>query len=163
MYQKMESLKAASLNSTVNQPHQNHNISESSESKISPKNPRNGAKKIFEFKTTATVSPKRGLPKYSSVTRVTKTNKNPKFISKVSPNLGRAIDCSLQSSTRSIGKEVRETIKTKTMTDMKLSFDSNPASDKLTEYLHGRIFVSGRDERSDTPDSQVILNVSYPL
>lgn len=69
----------------------------------------------------------------------------------------------LNNKTQSISNGVRETLKTKTMTNMKSSFESNRSTDKLSQYLQNKAsdYDQSKDARlslesgtfSGTPDS----------
>ena len=84
-----------------------------------------------------------------------KIRTNPKFLKKVDRNMHKTISLSNISSTRSIGGEVRESIKTKTMTRMKQSFESSTGSDHLSEFLHSKISKTSQKGILFSPDSTV--------
>jgi hypothetical protein len=126
---------------------------ENSDSYVSPLRMPGNAKVVFEIKKNEVGSHKRSTEKqYSSMTRTTRTNKDPKFISKVDPKLKKKININ-NSTTRSIGDGVRQSIKTKTMTNMNLSFDSNLGSDHLAEFLQSKITTKSNNDTVSSPNS----------
>lgn len=64
------------------------------------------------------------------------------------------------NKTQSVSNNVRTTMKPKTMTNIKLSFDSNLGSDQLAEFLYSKNSGSFRPDQNSTPDSEVFFSVS---
>jgi hypothetical protein len=124
---------------TENMLYKKYNFSEGSDGNISPLRLPGNGKVVFEIKRGETESPKRNnCKKFLSISRTTMTNKDPKFISKVDQKVKLKVDLN-NSIARSIGDVVRESTKTKTMTNMKHSFDSNLGSDQLAEVLSSKV------------------------
>lgn len=138
---------------TENMLFKKYNFSEASDGNISPLRLPNNGKVVFEIKRGETESPKRNnFKQFSSISRVSMTNKDPKFISKVDQKVKLKLDLN-NSLARSIGDGVRESAKTKTMTNMKHSFDSNLGSDQLAEILSNKVANKSNNDTFSCPET----------
>ena len=137
--------------------------SELNTSKTSPVRQLQHAKsdKVNVVKSGGNVSPAQSQGLFFSQTHKTKINKIPQLISKVNRKASWKNFKTQRSDSGSVGGEIRETKKNKTLSSVMSSFDSNNGSEHLADFFQKQNKTNWKTHASATPESHKIKPVCH--